>query len=181
MSTQIYDLEDSIILDTGEVLIKYQTMFKLFRNGLTHIHNLETVDNNDIKKYNERRKPNKRFKIRTIDNKKESPAIKTYNFDLPDEYLNLDIDVYLAEKLIKNFPNQDNYLSRFITELVMMKERHMEDFLKTLIYIKDIFDENGVVHGIGRGSSCSSLILYLIGIHMVDPVKYDISIKEFLR
>jgi len=45
----------------------------------------------------------------------------------------------------------------------------------------NIFEENKVVWGTGRGSSCASYILYLIGIHQVDSVKYDLDLGEFFR
>jgi len=35
--------------------------------------------------------------------------------------------------------------------------------------------------GVGRGSSVSSYILYLIGVHKIDSIKYDLDYKEFLR
>ena len=39
--------------------------------------------------------------------------------------------------------------------------------------------DNGIVVGLGRGSSCASLVLHLLGLHAVDPVKYDIPFSEF--
>jgi len=41
--------------------------------------------------------------------------------------------------------------------------------------------QKDIVTGVGRGSSVSSLVLYLIGVHHIDPVKYNLSYKEFLR
>ena len=35
--------------------------------------------------------------------------------------------------------------------------------------------------GVGRGSSVSSYCLYLIGIHMVDSIKYNLDIQEFFK
>jgi DNA polymerase III alpha subunit len=50
-----------------------------------------------------------------------------------------------------------------------------------LIYVIDVMTEKNVVWGVGRGSSCSSYLLYLLGLHEVDPVKYEIEISDFLR
>ena len=33
----------------------------------------------------------------------------------------------------------------------------------------------------GRGSSVSSLVLHLLDVHQIDPVKYNLDYKEFLR
>ena len=41
--------------------------------------------------------------------------------------------------------------------------------------------DNGVIWGVGRGSSVASYVLYLIGIHKVDSMYYDLPINEFLR
>jgi DNA polymerase III alpha subunit len=38
-----------------------------------------------------------------------------------------------------------------------------------------------IVWGVGRGSSCSSYLLYLLGLHEVDVVKYDVDISDFIR
>ena len=41
--------------------------------------------------------------------------------------------------------------------------------------------DNQVIWGVGRGSSVASYVLYLIGIHKIDSMYYDLPINEFLR
>ena len=41
--------------------------------------------------------------------------------------------------------------------------------------------ENNIVWGVGRGSSVASYVLFLIGIHKVNSLKYNLDIKEFLK
>jgi DNA polymerase III alpha subunit len=41
--------------------------------------------------------------------------------------------------------------------------------------------EHGVVWGVGRGSSVASYVLFLIGIHKIDSLYYDLPIDEFLK
>jgi DNA polymerase III alpha subunit len=41
--------------------------------------------------------------------------------------------------------------------------------------------ENKIVWGVGRGSSVASYVLYLIGVHRIDSIKYDLDIREFLK
>ena len=48
-------------------------------------------------------------------------------------------------------------------------------------YIIDTLRENNIVWGVGRGSSVSSYMLYLIGVHKVDSIKYNLNINEFIR
>jgi DNA polymerase III alpha subunit len=40
---------------------------------------------------------------------------------------------------------------------------------------------NNIVWGVGRGSSVASYVLYLIGVHKIDSMYYDLDIEEFLR
>ena len=44
----------------------------------------------------------------------------------------------------------------------------------------DKMKDDGIVWS-GRGSSCSSYVLYLIGVHDVNPIKYDIDFTEFTK
>jgi DNA polymerase III alpha subunit len=41
--------------------------------------------------------------------------------------------------------------------------------------------ENDIVWGVGRGSSVASYTLYLIGVHKIDSIKYELDINEFLK
>jgi len=66
-------------------------------------------------------------------------------------------------------------------ELAEYKARNLFPVLQLLIYIIDTMRKNNLVWGVGRGSSVSSYLLYLIGVHKVDSVKYNLNIKEFLK
>jgi len=41
--------------------------------------------------------------------------------------------------------------------------------------------ENKVIWGVGRGSSVASYVLYLIGVHRVNSMYYNLDVGEFLR
>jgi DNA polymerase III alpha subunit len=41
--------------------------------------------------------------------------------------------------------------------------------------------ENKIVWGVGRGSSVASFVLYLIGIHRINSIQYDLDFHEFMR
>jgi DNA polymerase-3 subunit alpha len=75
----------------------------------------------------------------------------------------------------------DAYIDRIVNEFEMFKSRGLLDVLKTVIYIVDTFEKNDIVWGTGRGSSCASYILYILGLHEVDSVKYDLDIHEFFK
>ena len=53
--------------------------------------------------------------------------------------------------------------------------------LQFLIYFIDTLRANNMVWGVGRGSSVASFCLFLIGVHKINPMLYDLDITEFLR
>jgi hypothetical protein len=186
LSKLLLDLEDCQITDTGRVLMKYETLYRLFRNGKSDaVTGLTCLDdgseNKDVRHFNERN-PARLIQIETPGDEDEVPPVDAYYFNLPDAYWDIHLEEFLATKLVEKFSDPtDQYLDRLALEIQMMADRQMDEFIRTLIYMVDVFEANQVVHGLGRGSSCASLVLYLIGIHMVDPVEYDIPITEFLR
>lgn len=102
---------------------------------------------------------------------------------LPEHYKYLDLDEYLLG-LIERVEKDSLYekrIQRLSEEIYLFKSKNLDDVLKALIYVIDVLKEQNVVWGVGRGSSCSSYLLYLIGLHEVDPVAYDIDITDFLK
>ena len=97
------------------------------------------------------------------------------NWFIPNEYKQLDIE----EFLVTQCPEQ-NY-PRLIEELALFKQNNMIPVLKTMKYVVDTLRANNIVWGVGRGSSVSSYVLYLIGIHKIDSVKYALPIDEFFK
>jgi DNA polymerase III alpha subunit len=70
---------------------------------------------------------------------------------------------------------------RVSEELEAFIEHNMLDLLYVLKYIVDTLRDNNVVWGVGRGSSVASYVLYLIGVHRIDSLKYNLDWHEFLR
>ena len=63
----------------------------------------------------------------------------------------------------------------------MYRTRNLYPILQVLIYIIDTMRNNDIVWGVGRGSSVASYVLYILGVHKVDSLKYNLDIKEFLK
>ena len=99
------------------------------------------------------------------------------NWHMPDEYKNLDIWNHILDLC----PDDTVACARVTTELHEFEKRNMLPVLKFLLYLVDTCRQNNVVLGVGRGSSVASYVLYLIGVHKVDSIKYDLDIKEFLK
>jgi DNA polymerase III alpha subunit len=72
-------------------------------------------------------------------------------------------------------------LQRAGEELLLFQERDMFVLLRYLKYLVDTMRENNIVWGVGRGSSVASFVLFLLGIHRINSLYYDLSIDEFLK
>jgi DNA polymerase III alpha subunit len=96
-------------------------------------------------------------------------------FMIPDKYLQLDP----MEHIINLAP--EHALDRVVQELEMFQARNLLPVLQLLIYIVDTLREHEVVWGVGRGSSVASYCLFLIGVHRIDSIKYNLDITEFLK
>ena len=98
------------------------------------------------------------------------------NWKMPQEYRDLDIAEYLL-RLCKT----DAELQRVGHELLLFQERNLFDLLKYLKYLVDTMKNNNVIWGVGRGSSVASYVLYLLGVHRIDSMFYELEPEEFLR
>ena len=70
---------------------------------------------------------------------------------------------------------------RVSQELELYIKHGIYDVLHVMKYIVDTLRANNIVWGVGRGSSVASYVLYLIGIHKIDSIKYNIPIEEFFK
>ena len=95
---------------------------------------------------------------------------------MPDKYKELDI----AELVISRCTTPEQ-LQRCGEELLLYQERGLFNLLRYLVYVVDIMQDNHVTWGVGRGSSVSSYVLYLLGVHRIDSMYYDLDVSEFLR
>jgi len=75
----------------------------------------------------------------------------------------------------------DEEKERVSLEYEMFEERGLIPLLQFLTFIVDHMRKNQIVWGVGRGSSVSSYCLYLMGVHKVNSLKYDLPIEEFLK
>jgi DNA polymerase III alpha subunit len=95
---------------------------------------------------------------------------------IPEQYKQMDIAQYVLEQC-----STDEELQRAGQELLMYQERDMFMLLKYLKYLVDTMRENNIVWGVGRGSSVASFVLFLLGVHRINSLYYDLSIEEFLK
>jgi DNA polymerase III alpha subunit len=98
------------------------------------------------------------------------------NWCMPQEYKELDIAEYVL-----SLCKEEHELQRVGQELLLYQERNLFDLLRYLKYLVDTLRKNNVVWGVGRGSSVASYVLFLLGVHKIDSLYYNLDIDEFLK
>jgi hypothetical protein len=106
----------------------------------------------------------------------EFDAINQNSWQMPDEYQHMDIAEYIL-----SLCDSDARLQRCGEELLLFQERNLFDLLRYLKYLVDTLRANNMIWGVGRGSSVASYVLYLLGVHRIDSMFYDLDPSEFLR
>jgi DNA polymerase III alpha subunit len=95
---------------------------------------------------------------------------------MPDEYKAISIHSWILTKC-----TTQEETARCAEELAEFEGRGMNNLLRYMIYLVDFMRDNNIVWGVGRGSSVASYVLYLIGVHKINSIQYDLDWREFLR
>lgn len=103
-------------------------------------------------------------------------AAQQSHWRMPDEYKSMDIAAWVLEQCAT-----DAELQRCGEELLLYQERGAFELLQYMKYLVDTMRENGIVWGVGRGSSVASFVLYKIGVHRINSLYYDLDPREFLK
>lgn len=171
-------LDDRILWYDGDISINEDTLLEYISSGIDvkeHVYVDEITEN--IKKYNSLLPECSRLTIKT--------ELKPFDLSLviPEKYKYMSVRSYIYKKLLKSYETDEyieQYISRVDDEYMLYKKHGLINFLRILIYISDVMKDKDIVHGVGRGSCVASFILYIIGIHRVNSVYYDLDITEFL-
>jgi DNA polymerase III alpha subunit len=106
----------------------------------------------------------------------EFDTMKQNSWHMPEEYRHMDIAEYIL-----GLCDSEAKLQRCGEELLLFQERNLFDLLRYLKYLVDTLRSNCMIWGVGRGSSVASYVLYLLGVHRIDSMFYDLDPSEFLR
>lgn len=98
------------------------------------------------------------------------------NWYLPNEYKEFDIAKWVLDQC-----SSPEELQRAGSELLLFQEKNMFILLKYLKYLVDTMRKLNIVWGVGRGSSVASFVLFLIGVHKINSLYYDLPIEEFIK
>lgn len=107
---------------------------------------------------------------------KQFDTVKQSSWLIPEKYKSFDIAKWVLEQC-----NGEAELQRTGEELLLYQEYELFDFLKYMKYLVDTMRKHNIVWGVGRGSSVASFVLFLIGVHKINSLFYQLDIKEFLR
>lgn len=110
------------------------------------------------------------------------------SWKLPSKYLNLDVDGYVQavfrERLIQlkySCTQTELAITRVSSELQEYRARDLYNLLRSIIYVLNQFRATNQIYGVGRGSSCASYVLFLLGLHVVDSIKFNVPMEEFFH
>ena len=132
---------------------KYNASLKALATGLPEIN-----------------KAPKRESIKTFD------AKNIDKWHMPEKYYQINVLEWLLDKC-----QNDEEKLRVQMEYDLFEKKKFIRVLQFLIYFVDTLRQNNIVWGVGRGSSVASFCLFLIGIHKINPMLYNLDITEFLR
>ena len=167
----------------GQAIVESTDIFNALYNGtISDLSNLKFNDQNTVDQFNQALSEN----ADDIDRLEiyQEPSITLIDFDknnqdqwfMPNEYRDLNI----VEWMLDRTTNETEY-QRVVSELELFIQHDMLVVLNYLKYLVDTMRSNNIVWGVGRGSSVASYCLYLLGVHKVNSIKYELDIKEFLR
>lgn len=144
------------------------------------INKVGFLNTHDIDKFN---KFAEEFGIKELEILGEEDFDRINTYIIPQQYKDLDVVEYIKELVPNGVDGTDNAEAsqRVDMELALYIERGLVPILQLLVYIVDTLRKNNLVWGVGRGSSVASYVLYLIGIHKIDSLKYNLDIREFLK
>lgn len=176
----MFDLKNRLIDEYGNVVIKNDYITDVLMQGIMP-QDITVEYSKDIERFQEICQmfsyEDIRMKIYNKPTEKPADFFNHYNknFFTPKKYQQLDIKNYIL-----NLCLTEDETKRVNEEFKIFEKYELLDVLRYLVYLIETFKENNILWGVGRGSSVSSYILYLIGVHKINSLKYNLSFDEFL-
>lgn len=136
--------------------------------------------NDLVREYNQHVAAQQELKVKNHSNQ------LCYQWTIPEQYKNLNVFEYLVKAhtvLMDDKPEAEleQRERRLCAEIIQYRKYGLDDVLRAVIWIINTLTANNVVWGVGRGSSVSSYVLYVIGVHDVDSFAYNLDLDDFLH
>lgn len=173
---EYFTFDDRIIDKEGNVVYFSQALIELLYKGEIPHNILYPVNDTDVELFNKNAFQNFDEVSYSLPDSLETIEERKNKWFYPELYDKINLEDYFL-----NLCQTDEEKDRVKLEINMFLERDMDKFLRFCIYLSNMIKEHNWVVGVGRGSSCASYILYLLKIHLVDSIKYNLDIKEFLK
>lgn len=165
----------------GQAILSSENLRDLLLQG-KNISHLNVLSDRDIELFQEHQAELLPDTITFLGEPEETLTFDEFHHRCADEwifpviYQTIDVRKWLLDKC-----NTDEEIKRVNNEYVLYEERDLVMLLRLFIFLVDYMRKNKFLWGVGRGSSVSSYILYLIGVHRVDSLKYGFDIKDYLK
>jgi len=166
----------------------------IYSGNTDKIHVVLCDESEDVDKFNHAAQENglpELQKYIAIDtNKTEFDSVCQSEWLMPEEYTKIDLSEYLIYRVAEELDIDPSEVwkrshlpevKRINEELEAYQEHDLLNLLRYMIYLVDFMRENKIVWGVGRGSSVASYVLYLIGVHRINSIQYQLDWREFLR
>lgn len=160
----------------GNLVYQSQDIIELLYKNVLDIDKLLIEDTEHTRQFQEHSMLSLNFHKEVDGDVKSYDKYHQSTWFIPDSYKSFDIYNYCIEHC-----NNDREIERCMEELILYEDLDMVPVLTVLKYIVDTLRENKIVWGVGRGSSVSSYVLYKLGVHKIDSMKYELDYREFLR
>jgi DNA polymerase III alpha subunit len=168
----------------GRILVTDQEAFEaLYTQRASTLENVLMLSTNTITRFNNSVKQNADtipnlqipddLSLITLD---QFDKDKQANWFMPDTYKNFPLEEFLYRQC-----STQAEIDRVSEELNLFDRHGMLNILRYLKYLVDTMRENGILWGVGRGSSVASYCLFLLGVHRIDSILYNLDIHEFLK
>lgn len=170
------ELNGRTVMDDGTVVFTTSGILDLLYRGNTDIAGIVVENSDEAEKFNHYADFFKYGHLTIYDGVVNDLNTTSLNWMLPDQYKQLDVRSYVTG--LCETPEE---IERVNTEMTLYEKFHLIDLLRCMKYIIDQFRENKMVWGVGRGSSVSSYVLFLLGVHKIDSIRYGLDINDFLK
>ncbi len=171
------ELKDRTLFYDGDSVVPADKIINAISSGQSVAGLFVNEVTDEIRKFNSFVPASEQIKT------KENVEDYTLEWALPDKYTTLNSWEYTMDKFLAtpNIDHPDERAERLVQEFKLYKQLNLLPILRVLIYIINTLEEKNLVWGVGRGSSVSSYVLYVLGVHDVDSFKYELDITDFLR
>ena len=165
----------------GQAILSSEQLAELILQG-KNISHLNVVFDDDIRLFQAHQAELLKETITFLDAPEEELTFDEFHeqcantWVFPIVYQQINVKQWLLDKC-----KTQQEIDRVNEEYKLYEDRDLIMLLRLFIYLVDYMRQNKFIWGVGRGSSVSSYILYLIGVHRVDSLKYGFDIKDYLK